>query len=80
MGKFITIAPYIKGTPGEGAHPICVIKKLAEWDLLDEVRRNPAAYKEEIVKAATECVREGAYHGIYALVRGIKKPKRTETE
>jgi len=76
MGKFVSLAPVLKGTAGEGAHPICVIKKLREKNLLDDVMRyrdNPLAMpehlKKEVVEAAVECKREGKLHGIYKLVR-----------
>jgi len=78
MGKFVTIAPILKGTPGEGAHPICVIKKLRERGLLDDVARykdNPEAMPEHlkraVIEAGEECKREDKYHGIYKLVRQV---------
>jgi len=71
MGKYISFAPILEGTAGEGAHPICVIKKLKERGILVEAARNPSAYREQIIDAAVECKREGKLHGIYKLVREV---------
>lgn len=68
MGKYITLKNILKGTPGEGAHPICVIKKLKDAGLLRDVLRfGPERYREEIIRFAEECKREGKIHGIYKL-------------
>ena len=71
MGKYITFAPVLEGTAGEGAHPICVIRKLKEKGILAEAAKNPEAYKEQIIAAAVQCKKEGKLHGIYKLVREV---------
>jgi len=54
MGRYITL-----NLPEEvrGAHPICVLKKMAEG--LDKVT------------AARQCISEGKLHGIHKLVRQL---------
>ena len=56
MGRYITL-----NLPEEvrGAHPICVIKYMAE------------GYSKE--EAARKCISEGKLHGIYKLVRRLAK-------
>jgi polyhydroxyalkanoate synthesis regulator phasin len=76
MGRYVTIRDLIRGTAGEGAHPICVIKKLAAEKILDKVvkyaelsEEEKKTVKDKVVEAAKKCKEEKKYHGIYKLIR-----------
>lgn len=68
MGKYVTLTADLTEETGRGAHPICVLKKLVARGIDPRT-----ATKEQRAAAALECVREGKLHGIYKLVRGVKR-------